>query len=352
LLFILKKITYKNLKKNTKRILAVTTGGLGDAILFSPVLHALRTINMPTHIEMLVASPLALEVYRNVKEISRISCVRSHKSSLFLRFVYMLPIVFRYLLEGRFDTGLFATGLNPTFGHLFKYTGCIKNTFFAPNYPEYETDLECNIALGRSINPKSCNGDLLVPLTLSSGLEAQSVSEEYGVSVDKNEIVAIYPSRELKHRPRWKIEKLLQVVKLLRTTGFSGKFVVVGSATEGNEWDRIDKGGIVDANLAGKLSILGSASFIKNCKLFIGNDGGLMHMAGALGCPLVAIMANTPVSYRPSGEKTTVIKSKLNCCNGIFPNRPKDCSYPKCAEAIEVREVYEACLEKLLKSYN
>ncbi len=118
---------------------------------------------------------------------------------------------------------------------------------------------------------------------------------------------------------------------------------------EGKEWDSIDSDGIADANLAGKLSILGSASVIKKCALVIGNDGGLMHVAGAVGCPLVAVMANTPISYRPPGENTTVIHSKLGCCNGIYPNRPKDCSSPKCTEAIKIKEVYEACIERLSK---
>lgn len=344
-------LAFNHIERN-KRILAVTTGGLGDAVLFSPVLNALKTISSQTHIEMLVTNPLVLEVYQSVKEISHISFVRSNKSSLLFKAFFMLPIALKYLVKGGFDIGLFATGLNPRLGLLFKFVGGVRNIYFAPSHPDFKSDLECNIALAHRFNQNICKNGSFVPLTDSSMLEAKMISEQCGLSWDDKKIVAIYPSKELKHRPRWKLENLLRLIELFKSKGFKGKFVVVGSAREGKEWDGIDSDGITDANLAGKLSILGSASFIKKCALVIGNDGGLMHMAGAVGCPLVVVMTNTPISYRPPGENTIVIHSKLDCCNGIYPNRPKDCSSGKCAEAIKVKEVYEACLERLSKLPN
>ena len=337
-------LAFNHMERN-KRILAVTTGGLGDTILFSPVLKALKTISSPTHIEMLVTNPLVLEVYQSVKEISHITFIRSSKSSLLLKTAFMLPIALKYLLSGGFDIGLFATGLNPGLGPLFKFAGRVRNINFAPSHPAFETDLECNIALARRFNQNICKNDTFVPLTRKSTLEAKRVSEQYGVAWGDKKIVAIYPSKELKHRPRWKLKNLLRVIELLKLSGFEGQFVVVGSAGEGKEWAGVDSDCVADANLAGKLSILGSAAFIRQCALIIGNDGGLMHVAGAVNCPLVVVMTNTPFSYRPPGDNTKVIHSKLVCCEGLYPEIPRSCRVPRCAWDVTVDEVYYACKE-------
>jgi heptosyltransferase-2 len=121
--------------------------------------------------------------------------------------------------------------------------------------------------------------------------------------------------------------------------------VVIGSAREGLDWAGIDRDRAVDANLAGRLSIFGSAFLLKKSSLAVGNDGGLIHTAGAMGCPLVVIMTNTPKSYRPAGEKTKVIHSNLSCCSREYPRRPKSCDIPKCVDSIGVEEVLQACME-------
>lgn len=46
-------------------------------------------------------------------------------------------------------------------------------------------------------------------------------------------------------------------------------------------------------NLAGALSLLASAAVIKRCRLLVTNDSGLMHVAEAVGTPLIAIFGST-----------------------------------------------------------
>ena len=347
-----KNITQSKNLGELNKVLAVSIGGLGDTILFSPVLKALRKSYPKTHIELLVANRLAEEVYSCTDQVSSVTFVNLNHSSLILKAASLLSFILKTRFNGNFDVGFFATGLNSKIGSVLKYTGIVKNVAYAPNPQSYSTDLNCNIELARSLNETVSEYDVFVPIKKEFQLEAIKILNEHDISLDEEVIVAIYPSKELKHRPRWKLENLLRLIELLKSKGFKGKFVVVGSAREGKDWDGIDSDGITDVNLAGKLSILGSASFIKKCALVIGNDGGLMHVAGAVGCPLVVVMTNTPISYRPPGENTIVIHSKLACCNGIYPNRPKECSSAKCTEAIKVQEVYEACLERLSKLHN
>lgn len=331
------------------KVLAVSIGGLGDTVLFSPVLKALRKSYHKTHIELLVANRLAEEVYSCTDLISNVTFLNLNRGSVIQKTASLLSFIWNTRLNGIYDIGFFATGLDTRIGLLLYYSRIVKDLAYAPASQNYSTDLNCNIELARSLDENVFVHDVFVPIKKKFQFEALNILNGHNISLDKEVLIAIYPSCELFHRPRWELSKLINVIQLIKTYGFKGKIVVVGSKNEGEEWEAIDKENIVDANLAGKLSILGSAALLSKCFLTIGNDGGLMHVAGAVGSPLVTIMANTPLSYRPPGENVKVIHSKVACCDGIYPNRPKDCTVTKCTEAIKVQEVYEACLEMLLK---
>jgi len=94
-------------------------------------------------------------------------------------------------------------------------------------------------------------------------------------------------------------------------------------------------------SLIGQTSLLELAGLMKRCALFIGNDGGPMHMAAAVGCPVVALFGPTdPMVWGPKGKQTAVLYKGLDC---------RDCFYPgcfrgesSCMKQISVDEVYEA----------
>jgi ADP-heptose:LPS heptosyltransferase len=327
----------------------VSIGGLGDTVLFSPLLKALHKSYPAAHIELLVANRIAQEVYSYAKEVSRTSYINLNHSNLFYKAAALIPLAFDACSNGKFEIGFFASGLNPKLGHLLKAAGIVKNTIYAPIVPNCPTDFDCNIELARRVDDSVCEQDIFIPETKEAELEAQQILKEHGLSSKDDNLLAVYPSTELAHRPRWALSKLIKIIGLLKNDGFDGKIIVVGSQSEGEEWAAIDEKKIVDANFAGKLSILGSASLLSKCSLTIGNDGGLIHVAGAVDCPLVVIMANTPLSYKPPGKNIKVIHSKHACCNGLYPHRPKDCINPKCTDDISVEEVFQACQEILDK---
>jgi ADP-heptose:LPS heptosyltransferase len=332
-------------KTDVKRILAVTTGGLGDTILFSPVLKALRFGYPGAKIELLAASDLVRIVFTKAIEVNRIVKVDTNRSSQISKIAALIPFAFTSRIKGGFDIGAFATGLNPYLSYFLKYTAGIRQIVQAPQPPEYPTDLACNLALAQRFCNNIKETDVFLPLTAEAESEAKEVLAQQGISWDESKIVAVCPSTDLKHRPRWPLSKLIEVIQLLKKNGFDGKVIVIGSAKEGLDWAEIDRNRVADANLAGKLSIFGSAFLLTKSCLAIGNDGGLIHTAGAVGCPLVVIMTNTPVSYRPAGKKTKVIHSNLSCCRVEYPRRPKSCDIPKCLDSINVADVFQACSE-------
>ena len=91
-------------------------------------------------------------------------------------------------------------------------------------------------------------------------------------------------------------------------------------------------------DLAGKTDLRTAVALMARCTLFISNDSGLMHVAGALNIPNIAIFGSTnPVTTSPIGEKNTIIYSRTDCSPCLRETCPTDFH---CMESISTMEVY------------
>ncbi|RPJ09805.1 MAG: glycosyltransferase family 9 protein, partial [Deltaproteobacteria bacterium] len=62
------------------------------------------------------------------------------------------------------------------------------------------------------------------------------------------------------------------------------------------------------------LSLLQLASVMEGCRLFIGNDSGVSHLAAALGLPVLALFGPTdPAVWSPRGRKVVVVRREIPC---------------------------------------
>ena len=75
--------------------------------------------------------------------------------------------------------------------------------------------------------------------------------------------------------------------------------------------------------LTGRMSLLEAAACMTRCDLFISNDSGLMHLAAAVGTPVVAIFGPTSESKNAPLGSTSIIVRKGDCSaalsNAICP---------------------------------
>ncbi len=66
--------------------------------------------------------------------------------------------------------------------------------------------------------------------------------------------------------------------------------------------------------VAGETSILELAAVLRRCRLFIGNDNGAMHIAAAMGTPVVALFGPTnPAEWGPWGDGHVVLYKGFDC---------------------------------------
>jgi heptosyltransferase-2 len=107
-------------------------------------------------------------------------------------------------------------------------------------------------------------------------------------------------------------------------------------------------------DLAGKTTIEEMAALISSLDLFITNDTGPMHVAAALGIPVVAIFgATTPaLGFAPYTEKSRVVEppNRLEC-RPCSPHGPKACpkEHFRCMNEITPESVIEAAKSLLIR---
>lgn len=96
-------------------------------------------------------------------------------------------------------------------------------------------------------------------------------------------------------------------------------------------------------NLAGLLSLRRSIAVLSRCRLFIGNDSGLMHIAAALGLPLVAIFGPTePGRTAPLASRFRLLHHGADCA----PCQHRECpSDHRCMTSVSIDEVRTAAAE-------
>lgn len=121
---------------------------------------------------------------------------------------------------------------------------------------------------------------------------------------------------------------------------FSARVILFGSAGDRERAGCVQQHATRNLiNLAGETSLKEAMALISRCNLFISNDSGLMHLAGALDVPLVAVFGSTnPETTSPPGGKSRIIYRDVPCSPCLKEVCPTDF---RCMDLIQVDDVYD-----------
>jgi heptosyltransferase-2 len=92
-------------------------------------------------------------------------------------------------------------------------------------------------------------------------------------------------------------------------------------------------------DLTGKTAIADLPALLSQCHLFIGNDSGAMHVAAAVGLPIVAIFGPTdPLGTSPVTSRCSIVQQKPYCSPCFLRRCPTDhrCMTAITADMVEV----------------
>jgi heptosyltransferase-2 len=97
--------------------------------------------------------------------------------------------------------------------------------------------------------------------------------------------------------------------------------------------------------LSGKTTIQELMSVLQHCAVLVTNDTGPMHLAQALGVPVVGIFGSTdPESTGPVGEESCVIREQVRCSPCLLRSCPID---HRCMTNISTDQVVRTVMAKM-----
>ncbi|MDD4894282.1 MAG: glycosyltransferase family 9 protein, partial [Candidatus Omnitrophica bacterium] len=226
----------------------------------------------------------------------------------------------------------------------FLLTDRIKHT--KQSGQKHESEYALDLARYLGVEPKDKNIFLSVKPALEERV-AELLKEEGAGRSDK--LLVIHPAASCPSKI-WPNERFAEVAdKLIKKYGF--KAVVVSGPKDITLAHNVVKhmhNPVI--NMAGKTSVGELAALLKRCSLFISNDSGPVHIAAAVGAPVVSIFGRSqaglsPLRWGPTGEKSRAVHKTVGCIECLAHNCVKGFA---CLKAITVDDVMNAA-DSILK---
>lgn len=144
----------------------------------------------------------------------------------------------------------------------------------------------------------------------------------------------------------WPIEKFAELGEMIKEEyGNRVELVVVGGRAEEAQleaFDRLTSYRYISA--VNKTTILQMIALFERLDFVVTNDGGLMHMATAANTPVIALFGPSPYRrFGPLGKGNTIISKNFPCspCPQFVQGQPPKCTDNQCMKQISVSEVFE-----------
>lgn len=151
---------------------------------------------------------------------------------------------------------------------------------------------------------------------------------------------------------RWGIQQFAELARLLQEK-CGARIVVVGQ--NGDRGQALAESLAAPAvDLSGKTSLPQLADVIANADLFVGADSGVMHIAAAVGTPVLSIFGPSNASaWQPwtIGGLSAVLRSGVACSPCSYVGRAigarAGCAARTCMKLVGAEQAFEAALELL-----
>jgi heptosyltransferase-2 len=207
-----------------------------------------------------------------------------------------------------------------------------------------------------SSRPKWIGDDVKMDWTVldSERQEAAALLNHLGVQEDDLLIGVVpggarNPSRDESMARRWNAKQFRGLIDNLLAIPRT-RIVLIGSPWDRSVAELISTGGRPRLHdLTGRSSLRIAAAVIARCRLFITNDTGPMHIAGALEIPVVSLFGPTGgLQKSPLSQNAVAIQSPLEC-SPCYYSVYRGCKFPvpQCMSAIDVDTVTAIALRAL-----
>ena len=340
---------------NPKNIIVRMPNWIGDAVMGTPILKDLRKALPQAKITALCQGVIGqlLSADPHIDEI-----LSFQKPSGWIHHLRVFPLI-EDLRKGEYDTGILLT--NSLSSAWWFFRGAVRNRigftgrgrgFLLNHALPFPDDVE-------KIHLVTTYKHLLTPLgiplsdtlpklyvTEEESREARSLLDRQGAPPDSI-IIGINPGAAFGSAKCWLPDRFHAVAKRLLKD--PRVWIILFGDAKGRELTDQIAGDLGERvlNLAGKTQLRELAAFISLLNVLLTNDSGPMHIASALGVPLVALFGSTSdIKTGPFGN-STVIHKHVECSPCYQRTCPIDF---RCMTRIETDEVVDALLKKIDES--
>lgn len=352
-------------QREIKKILVLCLPGIGDTLLFTPALRALRKRFPHAQIWALVMFKGSQEVLEKNPHVDEVLLWEFLKEGAFRSFKFLLDLRRRH-----FDISIMAypanrieyslvhllAGARRRYGHRYHHRDLSSlNVLHGHTIREDEQrhNVEENLALLRLLGVKADRQNSL-ELYLS---EEDRVFARHWVAqyqLERARLIGFHAgTAEFKNQAkrRWAKEKFAQLGDAL-TEELGGQVLIFGGPDEQelkeNISSRMSRSGLVVSNT----TMRQTAALIERCALFVSNDSALMHTAAAMKVPCVVIFGPTnPKWVYPYGTRYRIVRRDLPCSPCFYYSaRPLTCARGDfaCVEGVGVSQVLETAKRLLM----
>jgi len=319
---------------------------LGDAVLTTPALGALRTACPQARITV-AAKPLVAELFRDHPDIDGIEVYDKEgthagaigmfrKARELRRGGYEAAV----LLQNAIDAAIlaFLAGIPERMGYatdgrrlLLTRPVPVTEEILSLHHAEYYLRLLAELGIPRPQSPR-----LWLRVTEDEMASMRSRLAGLGVPEGKR-IVGINPGATYGSAKRWFPDRFAKVADTL-SEEWEAVVVLMGSVPEmplAAEIGEAMTGKPV--TLAGSTTVRELMALLASCSFLVTNDSGPMHIGAALGVPLVAIFG--PTDWRktsPWTKEARVVRVDVDCspCNLRECDRGHECMFGVTAEMV------------------
>ena len=335
------------------RVVVRATNWLGDAVMSLPAIRAIRTIFPEAHLALL-ARPSVGDIYareRAVDEVIAYTAKTFSEKRAFAERLRAMRFDAAILLPNSFDSALtmWMAGIPERIGYRRDARGpLLTRAISVPepgDIPRHERFYYLELLRRAGMMER-------FPATVPIELDGIQVAREEGRAKlaalgITQPIIGVSPGAAYGNAKRWLPERFAEAA--LRIAHERGAVTVVfGSAAERDLCAQV-AGGIPGArNLAGETTLREFLDLVSACTLFLTNDSGSMHVAGALAVPVVAVFGATDdTTTGPTGRNARVVREHAECSPCLLRDCPID---HRCMTHVTAAQVSDAALQVLRAS--
>jgi heptosyltransferase-2 len=338
--------------EHPSRIVILAPNWLGDIAMALPAIRDLRRHFAHAHLTIAARSSVA-KAFRAVPGVDDILTLKGQKDQTAQLRAGQFDVAILFPNSFRSAWTAHRAGIPQRWGYRSDFRGFLLTKAVArPKQRVHFGEYYQGLVRGLGIQTGPLTPKIELPTSIVEA--SKTLLKGRGWALDRP-LIGIAPGAAFGHAKRWPPERFAALITM------AGKELDATCVLLGSDTDRDASQAIEDAlkddrrlviNLVGQTALLAFFGVMANCSALVANDSGALHVAAAMGVPVVALYGptseqfSTPLTSQEGGSGRVVTISENVFCR---PCWLRDCPIDhRCMRRIAPERVY-ASLRQLLQ---